>query len=51
MKKKYDTLKIILTLITMIFIAVMLVLNVMDLSAEKNSRIETVNQTAAKLNQ
>ena len=35
--KKYDTWKIITTLITIIFIAVMVILNVINLSEEKNA--------------
>ena len=39
--KKYDTWKIITTLITIIFIAVMVILNVINLSEEKNAKTET----------
>lgn len=48
MKKKYDTWKIIMTLITMIFIAAMVILNIVTLSEEKNSRAETVNQISSQ---
>lgn len=44
MKKKYDMFKIVMTVLTMIFIAVMLILNIIDLSEEKKSRTESVNQ-------
>ena len=44
MKKNYDKWKIIMTLITMIFIVVMVILNVINFSEEKNSRAESVNQ-------
>lgn len=43
MKKKYDMFKIVMTIITMIFIAVMLILNIMDLFEEKKARTENVN--------
>ena len=39
--KKYDTWKIITTLITIIFIAVMVILNVINLSEEKNAKTAT----------
>ena len=41
MKKNYDKWKIITTLITMIFIAVMVILNIVTLSEEKNSKTAT----------
>jgi flagellar biogenesis protein FliO len=38
--KKYDTWKIIMTIITMIFIFIMLILNVKTLSDEKNAGLK-----------
>lgn len=38
--KKYDAWKIIMTLVTVIFIVAMVILNVWAITAEKNSRTE-----------
>lgn len=39
--KKYDAWKIIMTLVTVIFIVAMVILNVWAITEEKNSRTET----------